>query len=185
MGRIASIRPLWDVLEAQGWYCPPQAQARLGEYSNDTLLRYFNLTRATAWTIQLVYSGLVGFDMGSTTGRSVWTAWKDSQKAGVWNGAHYHVSRLPLQPFGQKTRGHVSNDPGVSGHRHDEAALSAILYNFVQKPVDRGFLTLESPRGFIGHKVPLVTPGGLAKLFNDARPEEVVELLRKRSGIKI
>lgn len=165
---IASIRPLWDVLEVEGWYCPPQVQARLGEYSSDRLLQHFGLSRATAWTIQLVFSGLVGFDMGSTTGRLLWEAWKDSWISGLWMGAHYHVSGLPLQPHGQKTRGHVSNDPGVSGHRHDEAALSAILYQHGLVPKDRGFLTIESAAGFIGHKVPLITPGECGKPMLDA-----------------
>jgi hypothetical protein len=41
----------------------------------------------------------------------------------------------------------------------DEAALSAILHNMGLTPEDRGFLTLESPNGFIGHRVPLVVPG--------------------------
>ena len=73
--------------------------------------------------------------------------------------AHYHERGASLRPFGQKTKGHVSDDPRVAGHRHDEAALSAILYDMDLMPEDRGFLTLESPNGFIGHKVKLVVPG--------------------------
>ncbi len=154
---IASIEPLLDVVRKAGWYCPPQTSARLGEYCSDTMLEYFAMSRAEAWTVQLVFSGLLALDMRSFLGQTIWNRWRLSQP--VWNGAHYNEPGQSMSVFGQKTKGHVSNDPGVSGHRHDEAALSAILHQETLMPEDRGFLTLESPDGFIGHHVKLVVPG--------------------------
>lgn len=158
---IASIEPLMEVVRRDGWYCPPQVQARLGEYCSDDMLTYFGMERAEAWKVQLVFSGLVGLDMRGGNGRLIWERWKASVP--FWRGAHYNAPG-PLQVFGQKTKGWVSDDPGVSGHRHDESALSAILHMQNMKPVDRGFLTLESPDGFIGHHVKLVVPGKCDKL---------------------
>lgn len=156
---IASIEPLWESIKQDGWYAPPQASHKLGEWASGFLLYEMDLPRGEAWMVPLVYSGLVGLDMGSENGKEIWRQWVQSQVSGCWNGAHYHEAGASLRPFGQKTKGHVSGDPGVSGHRHDEAALSAILHGMELVPEDRGFLTLESPDGFIGHRVPLVVPG--------------------------
>lgn len=156
---IASIEPLWETIKQEGWYCPPQGSHRLGEYASDFLLYEMDIPREEAFTVQLVYSGLVGLDMRSEAGAEIWRRWVKSQALGCWNGAHYHETGASLRPLGQKTKGHVSDDPRVSGHRHDEAALSAILHDMDLVPEDRHFLTLESPEGFIGHQVKLVVPG--------------------------
>lgn len=155
---LSSIEPLWSVIRERGWYVAPQGHATLGEWASDFLLFHFGITRDSAMKIPLVYSGLVGLDMGNEMGKTIWSDWVASQVAGTWNGAHYNEPGASLRPFGLKTKGQVSEDPRVSGHRHDEAALSAILMWCDLVPTDMNFLTLESPNGFIGHRVPLVIP---------------------------
>ena len=174
---IDNIKPLLDRLKRDGWYCAPQAQARLGTWSTDYLLAQQDIPREEAMTVQLVYSGLIGLDMRSEIGKVIWHRWVASQADGSWNGAHYNAPGQSLRPFGLKTKGHVSNDPRVEGHRHDEAALSAILHDLDLKPVDRGFLTLESHNGFIGHHVELVVPG----LLCTGEKECLLEKARRKS----
>ncbi len=157
---IKSIEPLWQVLREDGWYAPPQAHHKLHRWMSDEARSLMGgWEQADFELVPLVYSGLVGFDMGSDNGKTMWRRWKESQEVGAWNGAHYAAMRQPLTPIGLKTAGHVSANPEVQGHRHDEAALSWIIAEMGFKPQDRGFLTLESLEGFIGHHVKLVVPG--------------------------
>ncbi len=171
---IASIAPLIDVIKQDGWYAPQQLTSKLGTWCSDKALDYFDIRREVAFTIPLVFSGLVGLDIRSENGADIWDLWKCSQSAGAWNGAHFNVTTIDVRPFGLKTRGHVSWDLSVEGHRHDEAALSAILYLKGLSPIPRDFLKLESPNGFMDRHVPLVIPGRAMG--------EVVRQLRKTIG---
>ena len=157
---IASIEPLWEAIERDGWYCPKQGDAMVGQFSTDALLEKFMVTRDQAMLIPLVFSGLVGFDVNRALARRIWHDWMETQALGLWNGAHYNNIGQPVVEVGQKTCGHVSHDPRVLGHRHDEAALSLVLHSYGLVPKHMGFLTLESQDGFIGHHVKLVIPGG-------------------------
>lgn len=157
---IRSIEPLWEVVKQEGWYSPPQAHSKLWRWMSDAALKLMGgWPRSQFETIPLVYSGLVGLDLGSATGLNMWEDWKHSQDIGAWNGAHLAEMGEPLRPHGLKTTGHVSNNPFVEGHRHDEAALSWIISEMDLWPKDRGFLKLESPDGFMDRHVKLVIPG--------------------------
>lgn len=155
---IASIEPLWAVIREQGWYCAPQAGEKLGQWSSDACLDLLSLRRDDAMRIPLVYSGLFGFDVKSPVGAALWRGWQHTQAMGAWEGPHLNVPGTHQTPWGLKTQGHASHDPAVKGHRHDEAGLSYVLHQAGLTPVDRGFLTLESEQGFIGHMVELVVP---------------------------
>lgn len=159
---LRSIAPLWQATKRDGWYIPPQGNAMVGQYSNDELLAKFMLSRDQAMSIPLVFSGLVGLDLANKNGIGwkIWTDWKETQRLGLWEGPHYNIPGAERSPFGQKTAGHVSYDTRVLGHRHDEAALSLVLNSYGLKPEHRGFLTLETDSGFIGHHIKLMVPGG-------------------------
>lgn len=158
---IASIQPLWEEIERDGWYCPKQGDAMVGQFSTDALLEKFRVTRDQAMSIPLVFSGLVGIDFNNrkALGWRIFNDWEQTQAEGLWNGPHYNVPGAAVARMGQKISGHVSYDPRVLGHRHDEAALSLVLHSYGLKPKHHGFLTLESDDGFIGHHVRLVVPG--------------------------
>lgn len=151
---IASMEPLWDAIAKDGWYVAPQEDARLGEWCSDAALP---CGRDEAMRIPLVYSGLVGLDMVDPTGSAIWLFWQAKFEACLFNGPHRNIPGMqgPFLPWGDKFAGHVSHDPRVKGHRHDEAALSAILWSMNLKPDAKGFTTYHSPDGFIDHHVPL------------------------------
>jgi hypothetical protein len=143
---VAAIDPLWESIEQDGWYVPgPQGQ--LGNWCSDSALGVFGIDRATAHRIDLVYSGIVGLDMQHPIGCSIWQGWKDLYGRGTFDGPHINKPGEPMQPWGQKWQGHVSHDPNVFGHRHDEAALSFVLYRLGLLPHGRGLSVLDAPQG--------------------------------------
>jgi hypothetical protein len=155
---IRSIEPLWAEIREHGWYVPKQGDAVLGHWCSDDFLRRTGTERCVAMQIPLVYSGLVGFDMNHRTARIIWENWFRMWELGTFNGCHLNLIGQERRRWGLKWQGHVSDDPCVVGHRHDESALALILHQWGLLPTTRGFLTLESPDGFIGHFVELVCP---------------------------
>lgn len=156
---IASIEPLWERIRQYGWYAAKQGNSMVGEWSNDETLAHFGVSRDVAMEIRLCYSGLVGLDMQDVTAASIWYEWRGTMQNGLWTAPHFNEPGKPQTDRGEKFAGHVSNDPRVSGHRHDETSLSLILHGMGLTPSTLGFLTLEDPNGFIGHHVKLVVPG--------------------------
>lgn len=151
----ASIEPLWDAIESVGWYAPQQGDSRLGEWASDAALKIYGISRDEAMEVPLVYSGIVGLDLTpGGTGAEVFRLWCDLYQRGAFNGPHRNDPGEPMQPWGNKFSGHCSDDPRCEGHRHDEAALSFVLYSLGLIPRCLGFLTLESPDGFIARNFP-------------------------------
>lgn len=151
---IASIEPLWAAIERDGWYIPPQLAEKLGRWCSDAALAKFGIDRAEAYRIPLVYSGLVGMDLDSEKGRAIWEGWQEMYELGSFDGPHKNIPGAPMTAWGNKWEGHVSDDPEVQGHRHDESALSFVLHRVGLVPQKRGYLTIEGdPRAFIGHHV--------------------------------
>jgi hypothetical protein len=152
---VDSLEPLWERVKGRGWYVPPQQGAMLDRFCSDSALSIFGINRETAAKIPLVYSGIVGFDLHSVIGLRLWLGWQRLYDWGAFNGAHRNEPGMHRHAWGDKFAGHVSDDPSVEGHRHDEAALSYVLHSWGLLPEDLGFLTYETPNGFIDHHVPL------------------------------
>lgn len=149
---IAPISVIWEAIERDGWYIPRQGTASLGRWTSDAALAEFNLDRDAAMNIQLCYSGLVGLDMASPRGCAIWSGWND--QAHTFSGAHKNDPGEPIHEWGNKWAGHVSYDLRVQGHRHDESALSFVLYSLGLAPRGGEFLTVENPRsGVIGRNL--------------------------------
>jgi hypothetical protein len=149
----APIEPVWNRIREYGWYVPRQGDSFLGTWISDSALAFCGIDRKTADAIPLAFSGLVGLDMGNDTARTIWAEWQRHYEAGVFNGPHRNIPGAPMEPWGHKTSGHVSDDPKVEGHRHDEASLSFILWQNHLEPARAGFITFESPDAIIGHQI--------------------------------
>lgn len=150
---IASIERVWGHIETHGWYIPRQYCSVLGTWASDIALNKYGITRDTAMEIPLVFSGIVGLDMRTDIGLAIWREWKEYRDS--FNGPHYNEPGLhEWRKSGYKWYGHCSDDPRCEGHRHDEAALSFVLWKLGLTPDSAGFLTIDNPAGVIGHRVP-------------------------------
>ncbi len=153
---IRSMAPMWERLKEHGWYAPRQGDSKLGEWCSDSFVLATQTSRDYLMKLPLVYSGLVGFDMKAEWGQGIWEEWKRLYEQGWFNGHHLNKPGKDREPWGVKWSGHVSHDKRVQGHRHDEAALSWILWQRGLIPPDPDFF---APGGFIGQHVKLVIPG--------------------------
>ena len=142
----APIGPLWDEIEAAGWYAAPQGDSVLGDWCTDRALGMYGINRAMARSIPLALSGLVGLDLRHPTGAAVWAEWNHLYIAGAFDGPH-KAANGPIIPWGNKTAGFCSRDSAVQGHRHDEAALSFALWKLGLKPRFLNFTADEDPVG--------------------------------------
>ena len=155
---LRSIQPLWEEIREKGWYVPQQGDAMLSEWCSDEFLERTSTKRSDVEQVHLVYSGIVGLDMYHPVAKRIWQMWESMYGAGLFNGCHLNKPGEPREPWGLKWQGHVSDDPGVRGHRHDESALSLVLHLLGLTPRLPTFLTLGGPGGSIGHHVKLVCP---------------------------
>lgn len=156
---VDSIEPLWKLIEEHGWFVPRQGDAQLGTWTSDIALNIYGITRDEAMDIPLVYSGLVGLDMKNPTAVAIWNLWVFMFSKGAFNGPHYNEDQMNnsirgWEPVGSKWKGWCSDDPRCLGHRHDESALAFALNRLGLKPMVSGLLTIEDPKGIIGHMIP-------------------------------
>jgi hypothetical protein len=150
---VAPLDAMWARVKEQGWYIPPQMDAKLGSWISDAALSLLGMSRDHAMAVPLVYSGIVALDMSSAVGKVIWHTWKVSCEAGAFNGPHRNQPG-PIVQWGNKLAGWCSDDPRCEGHRHDEAVLSTNLHFLGRKPEVTGILELEALGGCIGHHVP-------------------------------
>ncbi len=150
---IASLEPLWQHIAQYGWFVPVQRDAVLGNWSSDMALDIFQISRDSAMGMPLCFSGIVGLDMASPIGKNIWQLWRELYTQGAWNGPHQNEPGVVPHAWGQKLSGHCSDDPRCCGHRHDESALSMVLWWQGLAPRTE-FLTLYNADGIIGHHVP-------------------------------
>ena len=146
---VAPITPIWNKIEEQGWWVPGQGDSVLGHWASDAALEIYGISREEALKIRLVFSGLVGLDLHNPLGKAIWEDWKDLYQKGAFNGPHYNKPNEAFKPMGNKFDGHVSSNPAVQGHRHDESALAFILHKHGQVPSFDGFLSLEMRDGYV------------------------------------
>lgn len=148
----ASIEPVWRHIEETGWYLVPQGDSYLHHWCSDAALADYGISRETASCIHLLFSGLIGLDMQHELGQTIWRRWKELYEKGSFNGPHRNVPGGEMKPWGHKYAGHVSSDPSVLGHRHDESALSFIVYDMGMVCEHTRFTTLEDKqKGVIRH----------------------------------
>ena len=140
----ADIERLWQHIESVGWYVQKQGDATLAEWCCDSALEIFGVTRTQALDIPMVLSGLVGLDLKSRVGAQIWDKWQRSYEAGAFDGPHLNIPGEEHAEWGNKFSGHCSDDPVVNGHRHDEAALSWVVWSMgLDLPTATEFTTIE------------------------------------------
>lgn len=141
-----SIEEIWSLIQEHEYYIVKQEDARLGTWTNDLSLEIYGITRDEAMDIPLVYTGLIGLKPAGDVGSQIWNAWDELYKRGAFFGAHENIPVYPWEEHGAKWRGHCSMDKRCEGHRHDESAMSFVLWKLGLKP-------MENPKGLTTHGI--------------------------------
>lgn len=119
---IRSIGPLVDHIAQTGYYLCKNGN-RVGAWSSDRCLDRMGVSREEAFTIEEASSYCVGLNFAD--GRCTELLYRWCGFAGdrlTFAGPH-------TSPLGDgRNRGHVSCDPRVKGHRHDQTVLSILAH---------------------------------------------------------
>ena len=119
---IRKIDPLVEHIAGHGYYLCENGY-RMGEWCKDGALKTLGLSRSEAMAIPEVSSYCVGLNFYHRVYRDALDEWCELALDGVtFPGPHTQSGQPGRNP------GHVSDDPGVKGHRHDQTALSAITW---------------------------------------------------------
>lgn len=141
---IRPFQPIWNIITETGAYCSQQGDSNLGDWCSDAALELFGIDRPTARLIPLLKGGVFGFSLNHEVGTALWSEYKRLCLAGALNGPHFNQPGQPMTRMGDKWQGHVSDDPGVGGHRHDEAVLSFLFWKFGLWP-SRDWTNIDIP----------------------------------------
>lgn len=102
----AMARDGYYLLES-GWQCD--------EWTNDSCLTYFGLTREEARDIPMISAGILGLSMDNAIAHEFFHEWKAAMLAGVFKGSW---TASPSEGSGDRYR----------GHRHDQSCASIIAH---------------------------------------------------------
>ncbi len=98
----------------------------LGEWCSDAVLEALEMRREEALTVPLVGGTVYGLDMENPATREFYRLWHDCYDRGLFEG--YAINEINLSKvrrgLGDRPTGHVSDDPRVMGHKHDETCAS-------------------------------------------------------------
>lgn len=155
---IRAIDPLADHIHHNGYYFCENGFA-MGEWCSDIALETLGLKRDEALAIPEISSYAVGLNFHDETANRALDEWcKLAADGRTFPGPH-------TQTGGNgRNQGHVSSDPRVKGHRHDQTALSAIAWKLgMHKRVCRPIFTAYEA-GYGGHadeRTVLMNRGGM------------------------
>lgn len=117
---IRSIHPLVDHIAQKGYYLCDNGY-KVGEWCSDRAMERMNQTREKLMEMREASSYCVGLNFADGRCHELLHRW--CGYAGdrlTFAGPHSSLTE------GGRNRGHVSSDPRVRGHRHDQTALSVI-----------------------------------------------------------
>lgn len=151
---VASLEPLWKVIEEQGYFlagepaldsetglvapdCDMASTDKLGEWSSDQSLSAFKVTRDQAMRIPLLCGCIIGLDLMHQRSRTFLDRMISFAVPEHFNGTH--ASGL-LGMSSMSEGWMVSDDPRVRGHRSDEVYMS-LLARELKMPSSAEFFT--------------------------------------------
>lgn len=144
---VRPIEQLWRRIQGHGFFVSKQGDSFLWNWVSDEALGRYGVDRDTTRAIPLVLSGLVGFDFSNMIAIEMFERWK--ALADSFAGPHFNIpGQTPVQR-GNKYDGHVSFDEGVQGHRHDESALSFVLWKMGIVPDVSTLLQVDGVTGYV------------------------------------
>lgn len=132
------VRPFFDIVESEGHHFF-HGGATLGQRCSDDCLRIMGFTRDEAWKIQLVGGTAVGLNMLNPRTATFRQQWWDAMLAGAFNGpAVNDIAQDDMRGLAGRGVGHISDDPRVQGHCHDESVATILLHRLGMKSTGIG-----------------------------------------------
>lgn len=126
---VRSLDPLWRHIEANGHYVQENGW-KVGEWCSDAALGTLKLTRDEAFAMPEISTMALGLDMRKQACVSFLEEWAALAADGVtFHGAHTNdIGPAAAKGVAYREVGHVSDDPRVSGHRHDQTAAAVLSF---------------------------------------------------------
>jgi hypothetical protein len=127
------IQPVFDHIEQHGYVFFDNIGYSLGDYTNDEILKHFNISRDQSFKIPMIMACCMGFNVTDWLQRSFLTEYSNTKYyPGDWNNDDLTESM----------------DLRVKGHRHDQSWVSALIFKY-HKTILKGqdtFFAYESHR---------------------------------------
>jgi hypothetical protein len=146
------VESVFERIEREG-YLLVTGKDRLGNWSNDSCLASFGLSRDDAMALQLINGSFIGLDLSQGLARTWFDELAAACERGLFEG-HYLSDHAPAEVRAAKPGkpvGFVSTDPRCWGHRHDEAVGSCLAHRHGMKVMSQGefFDVGDSPTAII------------------------------------
>lgn len=124
-------QPIFDKIEADGFYCETNGYFASQE-CNDKSLLYFGISRDEAELIPMISSGMMGMNIESDLGREFYYGFIKASQQGIFDGSRFHDNQ--------------SYDYRFMHHRQDQSVASLLLYKLGYKPTPLGtYLNYSTP----------------------------------------
>jgi hypothetical protein len=123
---LYAVRPLADVFShigTHGYYVQDNG-FMMGQWASDACLRNMGVDREESFTIPEISTCCIGLDLRRDECKSFVAEWaKFASDGETFIGEHANdiaLRKLIENKMAYRTLGHVSDDPRVYGHRHDQ-----------------------------------------------------------------
>lgn len=124
---IQHLGVLFEHVRTHGYYAQDNGWS-VGQWCSDKALGTLGITREQAHEIPEISTMAMGLDLWHASSESFLNDWCRLAADGVtFPGAHTNDTKEAKERFGRRV-GHVSDDPRVLGHRHDQTAASVLAW---------------------------------------------------------
>jgi hypothetical protein len=130
---VRDLGPIFEALDKYG-YVFMDSGFKVGNWTNDRALNYFNLTRDETMNMTMLDTKFFALDFTHQKSNFFYDAWKESMLNGIFNGKVSNINQTESQ------------DVRCNGHRHDQSCAS-IIYN----QIDMNILIGNHYLDFVNH----------------------------------
>jgi hypothetical protein len=135
---VKPLDPLWEQIERDGYYIQENGW-NVGQWCSDAALKTLEIAREESFLIPECSSMVIGLDLRRADCRSFMYSWgRLAADKITFPGAHTNDNGKATElGVGYRNVGHVSDDPRVLGHRHDQTAASVLAHRLKWKMTPR------------------------------------------------
>jgi hypothetical protein len=157
---VKDLTPFFERIERDGHYFF-HGGASLGQRCSDEALKIMRFDREEAFKIPLIGGTVYGFDFNNPRTQQFYMEWWELYRRGAFQGfAINDKAQDDMRGLAGRPKGHVSDDPRVQGHNHDESVATVLAHRLGMASVGIGDgFNPYSPEAAADPKVFLVSQG--------------------------